>query len=91
MKCALLSVFESSSTDPFTAGVLWLGKSRLSLVNIDCGGGGGRFRIDLPGVGIVTADEDAGLEVLAIVAVGTNIDEDRDNRVLCYSLLGFCL
>jgi hypothetical protein len=25
----------------------------------DCGGGGGRLRIDLPGTGIVTADEEA--------------------------------
>ena len=55
--------------DPFGAGVFWVGKSRLNRVKMDCGGGGGRLRIDFPGVGIVTADDEAGLELVAIVIV----------------------
>ena len=41
-----------------TAG--WLGRSFESRPNEkkDCGGGGGFFKIDFPGVGIVTADDD---------------------------------
>lgn len=54
--------------DPLGTGVFWVGRRRLRRDNRDCGGGGGRLRIDLPGVGIVTADEEAGLVlVLAIV------------------------
>lgn len=70
MKCALLSVLDSSSVVPL-AGTFWFGRSFVKRENRDWGGGGGRFRIDFPGVGIVTAEEDAGLgEWLARVVIG---------------------
>jgi hypothetical protein len=56
MKCARFSVFSSLQSD---AGFC-VGRSLESLPSEknDCGGGGGFLRIDFPGVGIVTADDE---------------------------------
>jgi len=59
MKCALFKGLISSS---FVAGVCaaWVGRNRVIREKSDGCAGGGRFRIDFPGTGIVTADEDGG-------------------------------
>lgn len=44
-------------------------ESRASEKN-DCWGGGGRFKIDLPGVGIVTADDEAEGDSMAACQSG---------------------
>lgn len=65
-----MSALDSSSVVPL-AGTFWLGRSFVKRKNMDWGGGGGRFRIDFPGVGIVTAEEDAGRgEWLTGVVIG---------------------
>ena len=58
MKWALLRVLASSFELPF--GWTWFGRSfeRREREKKDCCGGGGRLRMDFPGVGIVTADDE---------------------------------
>jgi hypothetical protein len=56
MKCALLRGFESSLAAEFDSpGV---GRNLVKRENKDCGAGGGGFRMDFPGIGMVTAEED---------------------------------
>ena len=67
MKCALLNALVSSLPSADT-GEFWLGRSLESRVSEkkDCCGGGGFFKMDFPGVGIVTADDDGdGEEVIS--------------------------
>ena len=60
MKCARLSVLDSSLPPPLGCCVCD-GKSLESRAREknDCCGGGGRFKMDFPGVGMVTADDEA--------------------------------
>lgn len=57
MKCALLSVLPSSLLSLATL-VFCVGRNLERRPKRVCGGGGGRFNIDFPGVGIVTADDE---------------------------------
>jgi hypothetical protein len=65
MKCARLSGRDTSSSDPCELEppdvevALPVGRNLERREKMDCWGGGGRLRIDFPGVGIVTADEEA--------------------------------
>lgn len=65
MKCARLSGRVASSCVPCEVKppdgefALLVGRNLERRENNDCWGGGGRLRMDFPGVGIVTAEEEA--------------------------------
>ena len=61
MKCALFNGFASSALAG-TVGAC-VGKNLVMREKRDCCGGGGRFRMDFPGTGRVTADEEGGPDV----------------------------
>ena len=50
-----------------------------------CCGGGGRFKIDLPGIGMVTADDDADGESIAASQTKERVvrEVEGDGRVSC--------
>ena len=56
MKCALFKGLEFS----LASGTVWLGVGRnlVKREKRDCGAGAGGLRIDFPGIGMVTAEED---------------------------------
>jgi hypothetical protein len=56
IKWALLRVLDSSPV--VTCGWVWVGRNFEMREKKDCWVGGGRLRIDFPGVGIVTAEEE---------------------------------
>ena len=53
-------------------------ESRASEKN-DCCGGGGRFKMDLPGMGIVTADDEADGESIAASQTRTDVEREVED------------
>ena len=60
MKWARLRALASSPV--VSCGWVWVGRNFEIREKKDCCAGGGRLRIDLPGVGIVTAEEEGAQE-----------------------------
>jgi hypothetical protein len=78
MKCARFSGFWSSSV---VVGVgIWAGRKRVKRERRVCWGGGGLLRIDFPGMGIVTADEDGSGEFISA----------RNGKVGLVAFIGVC-
>lgn len=70
MKCALLSGLLVSSE---TGRMGWVGKKPLMRLRIPDWAGGGRLRIDLPGIGIVTAEDDGEQEEVAMISMSLTL------------------
>ena len=66
MKCALFSGLWASSE---TCAVGWVGKKPLMRLRMPVWVGGGRLRIDFPGIGIVTAEDEGEHEEEAAMTV----------------------